>query len=370
MWAQSPGTEKIAGSAMVVWLGIKFAAVFADTLTVPIQAWDSWSNWAVGGKLFYYSKSLMLDLPEHEFFGRAVQRHLAYPLLNPLMQVWTSLWAGGFDEILAKIWMPFFLLSLFLILFSIARRKINSLAALALCIVFLSSPLMMRHSVELYSDLPLGVYNLIALTSFMNFIEGRRMHGPLIGLFSAMALFTKVEALFFTLPLLLAACFYIWENGKFRESARKIYSLLFPMLIILPWYLFKIYYNISFGAVTFRPAFHPEILGSIISDFFSLSNFGIVFLLFPILLMAAKPTAKILYLLFPVVCLALFYISLYVFTADYYDHFLSQTIFYRNLLTYYPPVCLLSILLLSDLSKQVRASLSSAGCHTINKKEP
>jgi hypothetical protein len=343
--------RKAALALLALWAGIKLASVFVETGLRPIYAWDSWANWSVGAKLFYYAKSLLLDVPAADFFTRgAVLRITSYPVHNPLMQMWLSLWTGRFDEVLVKFWTPVYLLSMSLYLYQFAQRELNRIAAMGLLVIFLGSPLLSYHAVEVYSDLPLGAYLVFALASFLYAMRGRKSYWPLVGLFLAEAVFTKDEAVFFAAPLLLSAAVYIWRHAKERSERRALLvRLLAPLLLAAPWYVFKFSHALGLGAdfIKLEFTFHPEIIWPALLGFLSLENFNVVLFFFPILLLVSgKPSREFLHLLFAVVCYAAFFLSVYVFTTFYYGHFLKGTVFYRNILTYYPGILLLTVLLL------------------------
>ncbi len=345
-------TKKTAMVLLALWAGIKLLSIFFETGFRPIYGWDAWANWSVGAKLFYSMKSLLLDGPAQDFFARgAVLRITSYPLHNPLMQVWLSMWTGGFDEVLAKFWSPVYLLALAGYLYVIAARELNRLAALGLLVMFLSSPLLSYHSVEVYSDMPLSVYLFLASACFLYTMRGKWVYLPLVALFSAEALFTKDESLFFVAPLLLSAAVWIWRSYEMRSQKwRHLASLFAPLLLVAPWYAFKFSHALGLGAefIKLELVFHPEIIGSVIMKVFSLQNFNLFFALLPILVvLGGKPSNEILHLFVVVVCYEMFFIMLYMFTSFYNYHFTLGTVFYRNLLTFYPVAVLLTVLLIA-----------------------
>ena len=352
--SKNPLMKKVALLLLLIWIGAKLLSVFVKTGLLPIYAWDSWANWSSGAKLFYFTQGLLLDVPPEDFFSRgAVLRIISYPLHNPLMQVWMSLWTGAFDEVLVKFWSPVYLLAMTVSLYLIASRELGRLAALALVAMFLSSPLLSYHATEVYSDLPLGVYLFLASLSFLNAMRGRHSYWFLLGLFSAEALFTKDEALFFVAPLLLSAFIFVWQTSD--AAARRwqiVRSIVVPALLVAPWYLFKFSHALGLGAKDIRLefTFHPEVIIVVIIQVLSLANFNLFFI-FPVILMliGGKPSREILHLFAATACYALFFIMLYMFTTFYHLHFSQGTIFNRNLLTYYPVAALLTVLLLKRI---------------------
>ncbi len=346
-----PGTGKIATIILALWAGIKLFSIFIETGLRPIFAWDAWANWSVGAKLFYATKSLLLDVPRQDFFTQgAVLRITSYPLHNPLMQAWLSMWTGGFDEVLVKFWSPVYLLAMASYFYVIATRELNRLVALALLVMFLSSPLLSYHSVEVYSDMPLSVYLFLTSVSFLYVMRGKGVYLPLVALFSAEALFTKDESLFFVAPLIISTAVWIWRSPEERyRKWRALASLLAPLLLAVPWYAFKFSHTLGLGAefIKLELVFHPEIMESVIAQVFSLQNFNLFFALLPFLIILGwNPGKEFLHLFIVVACYESFFVMLYMFTSFYNYHFSSGTVFNRNLLTFYPVVVFLTVLLM------------------------
>ncbi len=335
---------------LILWVAAKLGSIFFETYLRPLCADDSWANWSAGAKIFYYSKSLLLDAPGADFFGGGVVgRFTAYPLLNTLTQVWISLCIGGFDDVLVKYWTPCYLLSMVLYLYVLISRELGRVETLAVLVLFLSSPLLSLHATEVYSDLPLSTYLLFVSGAFLNGMKYRHAQWKLVGLFSAMALFTKEEALFFILPVLISASIYVWRNALPAQRSAQILSLVAPLVYVAPWYTFKFSHFSGLGAnsVHLRFTFHPEIILRVISDTLSLRSFNIFFVFLPVFaLTSGRWSKQFFHLLFPTALFALFFLALYVCTTDYYAFFNVGTVFDRNLLTYYPIVTVLTVLLL------------------------
>ena len=216
------------------------------------------------------------------------------------------------------------------------------------------------HSIELYSDQMLGIYLFLASVSFLKAMRGNAAYWLLAGIYSSEALFTKNEALFFIAPFILSAIVYL--RSDFNKSSGKfanILLLLVPFLSVIPWYVFKLYYGIGWKEMakwqtenTFyywiKPSvltFQTDMLGSYLYYLVSLENYNVIFFFFPILLLAhGKISKEFLHLLFPVVCYMLFFLMLYmIFTGFYTTYSMCLA---RNMLTYYPTVCLLTVVLL------------------------
>jgi len=375
--------KKCAFAILALWIGAKLGSVFLEASFRPIYSADSWRVWSACAKVFFNTHSLLLDVPAQDFFGKsAVRRIIFYPLHTNLIQVWMSLWMGTFDEVLIKFYNPIYFLSMAIGFYYISLREINRIAALTLLVIILSSPLLSYHSVEANSDLMLGVYIFFASAAFLKAMRGNSAYWILTGIYSAEALLTKQEAFFFILPLLLSAIGYL--KFDIKRGSRKfayILPLLVPLLAVIPWYIFTAYYGLSWekmadwivnltssalvndpNRITEHLTFHPEIITGYLYWLVSLNNFNVIILFLPLLLITKKKIKKeSLHILFPIVCYMVFFLLIYMFTS-YYAWFLIGTIFYRNILTCYPAICLLTILLLkkdNSFSPDIEALPSS-----------
>jgi len=361
------GLKKCLFALLIIWIIAKLVSVFILTGLRPIFAWDAWANWSAGAKIFFYSKSLLLDAPALEFFGgNAVDRILYYPLHNTLLQLWMSLWMGKFDDVFVKFFSPVYCLSMIICLYYIAIREIGKLYALALLAIFLSSPLLSYHSIEMYSDQMLGVYLLFASLSFLKAMRQNLSFCILAGAYATIAVFTKNEALFFVLPFLLSAIVYFRHDlNKSRGKYVNLISILAPFLALLPWFLFKVHYGLGFLGqlrwlrwshelyfeyyahspdTSLWSFFQPDMILVYIYKMISLDNFNVIFLFFPLIILAhGKISKELLHLLVPIAGYMLFFLFLYIFTAYYMGQSMCLT---RNILTFYPLFFFLTILLL------------------------
>lgn len=354
------GWKKALLAVLAAWAALKLGSVVFEALLRPIFAWDTWANWSASAKVFYYAKGLMLDAPPADFFGKdAVSRIQSYPLHNHLLQVWFALWSGGFDEVFVKLWSPMNFLALAGLLYGFGLRETGRTAALAFLVIFISSPLMSYHAVEAYSDLMLGTNLCFALLSFHRAMRGGAGSWPLVGFFSALAIFTKNEAPGFVLPLLLSAGFWLWTNRSRLPLGRTAAAALAPLLLAAPWLVFKFVHALSLtqDAHQLQPAWHPGVLAYVTQAVLSFQNYGIVLAALPVLLVLnGRPSRELLHLLFPPAFFAIFFIILYSLIEYYYSTLLMGTVFFRNTMTWYPSACAVLVLTLGSLLHKTAAA--------------
>ncbi len=346
--------RKLLITLLSIWLIFKTGSIITDTWLRPIFAWDSWTNWAARAKIIFYSGAVsMEEMIKNYTHTSTLKTFIAYPLHTPLLQVWFALLSGKFDEVLVKMWSPFYLLSMVAYLFFFTKKQSGSLFSLLLCVIFISSPLLSFHATDVYSDLALSSFIFFALTSFYNVLKGKYAFLPLTVIFTCAAVFTKEEGLFFALPLLTSFFLYLFRNSHRELPYKKLIPMLSPLILIIPWFIYKFSggyiiglsnteYNYSLDFIFFFKMITKTIYRIVLLD-----NFNIIFLFFPILIVVSgRPSREFLYLLFPLLCYALFFICLYSFVPFYHEHLTAITSCYRNMLTYYPATFFLTTILL------------------------
>jgi hypothetical protein len=184
----------------------------------------------------------------------------------------------------------------------------------------------------------------------------------LMGLFAGEALFIKDEAPFFVIPLLAAAFLFYRQGRKDKTIPRKLPAgSLLGLLLPVPWFVFKFSHGLGFGADYINAAFtfRPEMIMKAIGMMLSLHDFNVFLPFFPLLLvLSPRPQRELPFLLFPIVCYAVFFMALYSLTqfySFYSGSLMFNTAVFRNTLTYYPAICFLTFLLIRNLiAKEAR----------------
>ncbi len=348
--------KQILIAVLFVWILFKIILIFFVSLTLPIWSPDSWLNWSTRAFVFFQDKGLYLH-PE-DFFAKSVGQY-TYPPHNSLLQVWLAMWMGTFDRVLVKLWVPLYLVSAALFLYTISRKHFDQLRSGIVVLIFISSPLMMIHATEPYSDMIVGLYILFALASFWRLINNEKAYSLVCGIFSAQAFFVKNEAMIFVFALI--ATFFIWfiKEKEFKVSCFLPAYYLAPFLSLIPYIFFKTSYNIGFrqtyyGDVKDAISFHSESLKVILLNLWqTIDNFNFivpVMLISCIFMFIFKIQKKLItYIILPVVLYILFFFVLYIFNDAQARFLMEGTIFFRNFMTYYPALFFITYLLFNSI---------------------
>lgn len=337
---------------MFAWVALKLVSVFYMSSLRPLFAWDGWANWGARARLFYERKGLMLDFADHMFARGAVVSIPSYPPHLPLAEVWLYMGAG-YSATGAKLLAPMILLGIALHLYGAVSKSMGRLEALACVVIMTGSPLLGYHATEGYADIWLAAAVYFGCASLI------KSDTLMAGLWAGIAMWCKVEGIFFALALLLVLG---TRAARGRGGSGLICATVAAVLFVLPWHIFRLHYDIGLGHETERVgltfgaqavrgagqyyiAFHTEALLKLVAAMASMQSFGPFFVMLPFVVFAFKSDTWLL----PMINFACFAV-LYAFIGNWSEH--ADTFTQRNLLTLYPALCLLSAQAVARFIKQ------------------
>lgn len=200
----------------------------------PLTVWDSWVTWGM--------KARQLDRSDYDVASiladssRGVTNR-TYPLLVPLIEVWTYRWAGSADDRLAGVPAVCFFLSLPAICYAGMRRLgATSMGGLVIATVAAASPVLMDVASAAFADVPLAVYVLIAGLYLVIWIRDGTPGALIVAaLASGLAASTKQEGCVFLVALMVAV---VLANG-FSPRARRaaVWLLAAGIVFAAPWFV-------------------------------------------------------------------------------------------------------------------------------------
>jgi len=219
--AGSPALPSWQRIALILILALITSHLVINGLGIiwrPLYAWDAWATWAHKTRVWFELRELVAFVPPEQWlkiYDTKVYTTLAssYPSTIPLIQVWTLLGLGHWDDALMNLPWLFCALGLGLALYGQARLwGLAMLPALIAVYFLLSLPILNAH-VELAGNADLWVaatYGL-AVMALLQWIRNRDSRQLLLALLAAVAV-TQIKqegiawALILvplTLPLLL-----------------------------------------------------------------------------------------------------------------------------------------------------------------------
>ncbi len=356
--------------AMGLWVALKTAFVYYECLTRPIFTVDSYLNWAVSAKFFYYNAGLVLDPSNEHFFGRGYRFFMGHPLHLPLFQTWIAIALGRFHEVYVKAPAALYFTGVLGVLYCTVRREAGPLLAMATVFFMATVPIFTAHGQDAYADLPLAFFALCFVVMLWRFISEENLHALILaGILGAMAGFVKNEGLFFPLSGGMALLVFLLSRKKKVPGAQVLLPLtafVLPLVLLLgPWLLFKMHYGIGFGhsGATSRldwlsdpfytkaaRGIHWEIIGKGLYVIFFTANYNLIFPLFLFLGVLGRKTIlrtelKYIYMVILLVISMFTFVYLTLEVAAVTE----QTGIHRNTLTYLPIVFLATSLTIARL---------------------
>ena len=156
---------RVAWLALLGWLALRFAFVLTEVLARPPLPWEAWLDTAARGNIWYALRAPVDFVPAAQWDG---DRYLAaltqgHSLL-PLLDVFTALVVGRFDDTVVHAPWPMFWLSQVLLVYGAMRAAgAGALAALAGATLVGTLPLANAHAaLGGTAALPLATYLLAA----------------------------------------------------------------------------------------------------------------------------------------------------------------------------------------------------------------
>lgn len=327
--------------ATLIILQILF--VFLTVMIKPVVGVDAWANYSLRAKVFYIEGTS--DVSTIPSSGRG--HH------NALTQTWVFTCINQWDDLLGKIFFPFYFLALLTIFYSAVERKRNRFAALLGISMLATLPFLAYHATLEYCDLLIAAYLFAGAILMLRWFENPKTGYILLAF--AFLLSTpsiKNEAYLHLIVFVTIFVFNIFSN-KFA----KIPAIRSVRIITIIGMIFV-------GAYALNKALHlPDIILSSFGTYFSRllplilvfgdymlvrANWNIVWPILFLLIIFNFKIVKQNLSLFSLIILELLAFMFYYFTAinEIFSwlFFLSPAV--RNMLQFMPLVVYLIAILL------------------------
>lgn len=340
-------------------IAIMFSVVFLHSI-MPLYEWDAFAIWGLKAKILLHEG---LGIETNYFHNpNLAYSHLDYPLLLPYLMGGACL-AGNHGEFSYKMVFPFFYLAFTCLIYVAARWKLKRTHALFLTAVFACTPALVRWSGAGTADMALSFFYAGSIIYLVRFFEDRKLNNLLIsGLFSAFCALTKNEGLPLSIINIAALTVYsILPRFNMKNLKAPLLFLFVFMIFYLPWLIFSLNIpklhedylgNLTVAKFAGNIGRFPLIIQEMSSQFLSLKNWGMFWLLMSVVVIAGgrlfkARTVLLLWCIF--IGHLLLYMIIYVISPYAFPELIHQTIdrLYLHLL---PAGVLLTIMHLSTIS--------------------
>lgn len=167
---------------------------------IPVLVGDEGEFWALKSKIIYESGGFNADFRAALSDPMRILYHKDYPLLNPLLQVWTFAFGGQITHVANRLPIQLFALAQLLIVAGALRRVVRPLVAAALIPILLAPPLADDWSHQAMADLMVAVGAVTIFDAWHRWHEEEDPAWFRLGAVAlALMLWSKNEGLFFCL---------------------------------------------------------------------------------------------------------------------------------------------------------------------------
>ena len=197
------GWQRAVWLALVAWLALRFALLFAEVWWRPLYPWDAWTQWATKARVWFELKSVVPFVSYADWLNQTVpgayyDAASHYPATVPLFQVWSALLIGRWDDALVNV--PWWLggVAFTIALYgALVRLDFAPLVAIAGAAMVMSMPIVNVHiALAGYADLPMAMVLTLGTLAALHAIRDRNLADGVLAL------------------LLLAACVLVKNPGK------------------------------------------------------------------------------------------------------------------------------------------------------------
>jgi hypothetical protein len=193
---------RAAWLALLAWLALRYALLLSEVLMRPLYPWDAWTQWGTKARVWFELKTMVPFAPLVEWLQPGSVAYIDtaphYPATVPLMQVWSALLLGRWDDALVNLpwWLTGVAFACVLYGF-LVQRAFPRLAALLVTWLVVSLPILGTHvALAGYADLAMAAYLTTGVLAAMTWRASGQWRDAALAL------------------LLLAACVTIKNPGK------------------------------------------------------------------------------------------------------------------------------------------------------------
>jgi hypothetical protein len=202
--------QRLVLVACLTLIVVRLCGLGLEVVWRPLFPWDAWAHWATKARVWYEYRQIaaFIDPAKWLASGSAMQfvdAHSDYPATVPLLQVWTALCLGRWDESLINTPWPAILAALGLAFYGQLRRIGTALVpAMLFSYLLLSIPFIDLHvAVAGYADIFIAAAYGMAAMALWHWVRTRDPADAILALLCALAcIVIKKEGMVWALTLL------------------------------------------------------------------------------------------------------------------------------------------------------------------------
>jgi len=266
--------------ALLGWLVLRFALLGIEVITRPLYPWDAWIQWATKARVWYELGTIVPFARINEWLaanGTAwYDASPEYPPTMPLLQVWSCLVLGRWDDTLMNgAWWQIAVALALAVYGGLRSLGVTALTALVGAFLVATLPLANVHvALAGYADLPLAAWYTAAVLAFLRWNQQRDWRNvALIVLLLLACTQIKNPGYFWALTLAPALVAVLVPRHGVRIAFAGFAAAIVLMVVVAQFRLNVFNYQIK---LDFDPAW-----GALAQSYFLLGNwhllwFGVV----------------------------------------------------------------------------------------------
>ena len=287
---------KLAIVSVLLLIALRVTTLGLELLWRPLYPFDATMHWATKARVWFEYQRIVPFVDNMrwlEMAGEGVftDHHAGYPITIPLLQVWTGLVIGHWDESLINLPWLACLVGMGLAFYGQARvAGAKPLVAIVFTYMLLSMPLINIHvALAGYADLFLGACYCAALMAFHNWAISRQSWQAVLAAFFALSCpLIKNEGFYWLLTFAPGLFLVLLPWRKALVWFAGIILVLLAVLAIIPRDFEVAGHSLELLGLFFRPG-APE---AVVNSLFVHDNWHLFSYLLPGLLVSALLLAR------------------------------------------------------------------------------
>jgi len=185
--------ERVVWLALMGWFAVRFGLLAVEVASRPLYPWDAWTQWATKARVWYELRHIAPFARVAEWYAAGGSVYFdaspEYPPTMPLLQVWTCVMLGRWDDALMNA--PWWYTAIAFALAAYGGLRLLGVGAVTAIVgAFLASSLPLANvhvALAGYADLPLAAYYAVAAIALMRWARERGARHALVAVVLAVA---------------------------------------------------------------------------------------------------------------------------------------------------------------------------------------
>ena len=187
------GAWRVLWWIAIAWISLRFALLALEVGSRPLYPWDAWIQWATKARVWYEMGRIVPFARVEQWFAANGSLYFdaspEYPPTMPLLQVWSCLLLGRWDDTLMNWpWWQIGVALTLLVYGALRQLELDAMSALAGALIVASLPLANVHvALAGYADLPMAAYYTCAALALLRWSVTRDARDAGLALLMALA---------------------------------------------------------------------------------------------------------------------------------------------------------------------------------------